>query len=342
MYIQLNQRLRAEAGNEFEKDFFKLMNNAVYGKTCENQKKWSIIKLVTKEEKVAKLTEMPTLKSFRIFNENLAAFEMQKIVTFINKPFYVGFSVLDLSKLLMYRFHYDYIKKKYQQQANLLFTDTDSLMYEIQTEDAYADFWKDKDLFDWSEFASPYNDKANAKVVGKMKDETHGNPITEFIGLKPKMYSYTTYMRETDILKESHRVKGVAKGTQRTLVHAEFQAQLDEPHEDLRINRRIQSKLHKLYTLEVKKRCLCAYDDKRLLLEDGIKTLAFGHYGTNVNFIDEQPQADNDMVISHYELRRMQKREHEQIAADYGQEDSVNETDAFSLPSKRPRIHHDL
>ena len=105
--------------------------------------------------------------------------------------------ILDLSKTLMYNFHYNYIKKKYNDKAKLLFTDTDSLTYEIETEDAYKDFWSDKDKFDNNEYPenSPYFDKSNKKVIGKFKDVVSGIPINESIGLRSKMYSY---LKDTD------------------------------------------------------------------------------------------------------------------------------------------------
>ena len=97
--------------------------------------------------------------------------------------------ILDLSKTLMYDFHYNYIKQKYNNKAKLLFTDTDSLCYEIETTDVYKDFCNDKDKFDNSDYPedSPYFNKANKKVIGKFKDKTSGMPITEFIGLRSKL-----------------------------------------------------------------------------------------------------------------------------------------------------------
>lgn len=143
------------------------MNNSVYGKTCENQKKRSDIRLVTSNQKLRKFAEKPHFKRFSIFGEDLAAIELKKVLAKIDKPFYVGFTVLELSKLHMYRFHYDFIKKKYENHAKLLFTDTDSLYYEIQAEDIYKDFYQHKELFDFSDYptSSPYYDPTNNKVL---------------------------------------------------------------------------------------------------------------------------------------------------------------------------------
>ena len=191
-YIDFNTDKRKHAKNSFEKDFFKLMNNSVFGKTMENLRKRVDVKLVTTDKKLDKITSKPTYVSSKIFNENLMAVHKIKEVLTLNRPAYVGMCILDLSKTLMYDFHYNYIKKKYGDRAKLLFTDTDSLTYEIETEDVYTNFWNDKDMFDNSDYPenSPYYCNANKKVIGKFKDEACGIPITEFVGLKSKMYSY--------------------------------------------------------------------------------------------------------------------------------------------------------
>ena len=119
--------------------------------------------------------------------------------------------ILDLSKTLMYDFHYNYIKNKYGEKAKLLFTDTDSLTYEIEAEDVYSDFWKDKDKFDNSDYpeSSPYYDKTNKKVIGKFKDEAVGVPIREFVGLRSKMYSY---------MKDDQKGGKTAKGIKKNVI----------------------------------------------------------------------------------------------------------------------------
>ena len=165
-YIDLNSQRRSIAKNEFDKDFFKLMNNCIYGKTIENQKKRSDIRLVTSRREAEPLVNKPHCLDFRAFDESTAAIELRKVICRIDKPFYVGFTVLELSKLHMYRFHYNVIKPKYGEKARLLFTDTDSLMYEIETGDYYQDMWDMREYFDLSEFPtqSPFLDLTNKKV----------------------------------------------------------------------------------------------------------------------------------------------------------------------------------
>ena len=210
-YIDFNTQKRTHAKNSFEKDFFKLMNNSVFGKTMENIRKRVDVRLVTSKEKLLKLASKPTYVSSKIFNENLVAVHKIKETLTMNRPAYVGACILDLLKTLMYDFHYNYIKHKYGNKAKLLFTDTDSLTYEIETNDAYADFWKNKDKFDNSDYnkESPFYNAVNKKVIGKFKDESAGIPITEFVGLRSKMYSY---------VKDNEQTARTAKGIKKQVI----------------------------------------------------------------------------------------------------------------------------
>ena len=151
-YIVFNTQKRIQAENSFGKDFFKLMNNSVFGKTMENLRKRVDAKLVTDEKKLRKLASKLTFVTSKIFNEKLVAFYKIKETLTLNRPAYVGMCILDLSKTLRYDFHYNYIKKKYNDKAKLLFTVTNSLTYEIETEDVCKDFWSDKNKFDTSEY----------------------------------------------------------------------------------------------------------------------------------------------------------------------------------------------
>ena len=217
-YIDFNTQKRTNAKNSFEKDFFKLMNNSVFGKTMENLRKRVDVRLVTDKEKLLKLASKPTYVSSKIFNENLVAVHKIKETLTLNRPAYVGMCILDLSKTLMYDFHYNYIKNKYDDKAKLLFTDTDSLTYEIQTDDVYEDFWSDKDKFDNCDYPenSQYFNKTNKKVIGKFKDEVAGIPITEFVGLRSKMYSY---IKDNDTGGKT--AKGIKKNVIKKNIHHE-------------------------------------------------------------------------------------------------------------------------
>ena len=158
-YIRKNTELRKTAANSFEKDFFKLMNNSVFGKTIENIRNRQNIELVDNRKKAVKLSSRPNFDRCTIFDRNLIAVHMKKTEVYFNKPVYVGQAILDLSKTLMFNFHYNYIREKYGNKAVLLFTDTDSLMYEIKTDDFYKDIMGDiLEKFDTSDY--PPNHKS--------------------------------------------------------------------------------------------------------------------------------------------------------------------------------------
>ena len=170
------------------------MNNAVFGKTMQNVEKYVDMKLVCDEGKAKKLAAKTNYDHTTIFDDNLIAIHMKKTKIFYDKPIYLGMAILDLSKVLMYEFHYNYMKKKYGNNAKLLYTDTDSLIYEIQTEDFYADISPDVHRwFDTSEYPEglPLKAGVNKKVIGMFKDEAGGKQIEEFVALRPKPVSYT-------------------------------------------------------------------------------------------------------------------------------------------------------
>ena len=193
-YIDFNTQLRTAATNDFEKDFFKLMNNSVFGKTMENIRKHRNIKLVMTEEKYLRTVMKPNFKSGVLFGENLMGCEMGKIKVVMNKPVYLGQVILDLSKIVMYEFHYDYMVPKYGlEKLKLCYMDTDSLVYDIKTEDFYEDIADDVPArFDTSGYCPnrPLPVGLIEKVIGLMKDELGGKIMTEFVALRPKLYSY--------------------------------------------------------------------------------------------------------------------------------------------------------
>ena len=275
-YINFNTQKRTQAKNSFEKDFFKLMNNSVFGKTMENFRKRVDVRLITNEKKLLKMVSKPTYVSSKIFNENLVAVHKIKETLTLNRPAFVGMCILDLSKTLMYNFHYNYIKEKYGAKAKLLFTDTDSLKYEIEAEDVYRDFWNDKDRFDNSDYpeSSPYFDKTNKKVIGKFKDEAAGIPITEFVGLRSKMYSY---------IKDNQKGGKTAKGIKKNIIknnikHADYKNVLLENKQMQHTMKTIRSSKHLLGSYEINKVSLSCFDDKRYIANNGVNSFAYGHY----------------------------------------------------------------
>ena len=275
-YIDFNTQKRTNAKNSFEKDFFKLMNNSVFGKTMENIRKRVDVRLVTSEEKLLKLSSKPTFVSSKIFNENLVAVHKIKETLTLDRPTYVGMCILDLSKTLMYDFHYNYIKNNYGNKAKLLFTDTDSLTYEIETKNTYADFFKDKNKFDNCDYPknSPYFFDANKKVIGKFKDESAGIPVTEFIGLRSKMYSYIK-----DNMNGGKTAKGIKKNIiKKVLKHEDYKNVLFNNEQLHHKMKTIRSEKHQLGSFELNKISLSCFDDKRYIHDNGITSNAYGHY----------------------------------------------------------------
>ena len=197
-------------------------------------------------------------------------------------------AVLDLSKLFMYEFHYDYVLPKYGDKAKLLFTDTDSLCYHIETDDIYKDMHENKHEFDLSNFGENpdtafVKDNSNKKVLLKMKCETEGFPIKEKVGLRPKMYSLLIAGADKRE-KEKLTAKGIATSYKKNkLKHADYvrciqpNAKIEDQRQHAKFSR-IGSKRHKMTTMEMNKVGLCCYDNKRYILEDGITSYAYGHY----------------------------------------------------------------
>ena len=202
----MNTELRKITENDFEKDFFKLMNNAVFGKTMENVRKHRDNKLVTTDRKRSKLVSEPNYHTMNYISENLSIIEMRRTKVKMNKPIYLGLSILEISKLLMYKFWYDYMKPKYDDNVKLCYMDTDSFIMNIKTEDFYKDIANNVEKrFDTSNYEvdRPLPTGKNKKVIGLRKDELGGRVITEFVALRPKTYSYLT-----DNCKEDKKAKG--------------------------------------------------------------------------------------------------------------------------------------
>ena len=213
-YILKNIELRKAAANSFAKDFFKLMNNSVFGKTIENIRKRQNVELIDNRREASRPSTKPNFDLATIFDRSLIAVHMKRTEVYFNKPIYVGQALLDLSKTLMFDFHYDYIRAKYDDAAELLSTDTDSLLYLIHTDDFYQDISHDiKRKFDTSDYPenhpSGIKTGVNKKVIGKFKDEVAGRQITHFVGLRPKLYSLK--VEGGGDARETRKCKGIKK-----------------------------------------------------------------------------------------------------------------------------------
>lgn len=284
-YIDLNIELRKNAQNEFEKAFFKLLINAIFGKTMENLRLRHIIRLVCKwggRVEAKMLIARPSFKKCTIFDENLVAIELEKTSIFMNKPIAIGMCILDISKITMYRFLYDFLKPKYDEKCCVAYTDTDSFILQIKTSDFYDDIRKNISMFDTSDYPYPndYNIKqVNKKVPGLFKDEANGKVLVEFVGLRAKCYA----VRALDA--KSNNIIKRAKGVKKCVVNRNIQFEdyincIEQNCELKREQNTIRSIKHNVYSICQNKVALNPSDDKRYIIKQSqrVDTLAWGHY----------------------------------------------------------------
>ena len=288
----MNTELKKLAKSDFEKDLFKLMNNSVFGKTMENIRKHRDIKLVTTDKKRSKLVSEPNYHTINLISEDLSIIEMKKSKVKMNKPIYLGLSILEISK--MYEFWYGYIKPKYNDNVRLCYMDTDSFVMHIKTNDFYKDIASDvENRFDTSNHEAntsettagpsslersalahrPLPTGKNKKVIGLMKGELGGKIITEFATLRPKTYSFLT-----DDGKEDKKAKGTKKCIIRKMIKFnDYQKCLLNAKIILKSQQRFISNKHDVYTENVNKIALSNNDDKRIVLSNKITSYPYGY-----------------------------------------------------------------
>ena len=260
------------------------MNNAVFGKTMENIRKHRDIKLVATDKKRSKLVSEPNYHTINYISEDLSIIEMNKAKVKMNKPIHLGLIILEISKLLMYEFWYDYMKPKYGNNVKLCYMDTDSfilnikVLMNIKTEDFYKDISNDVEKrFDTSNYEvnRPLSTGKNKKVIGLMKGELGGKIITEFVALRPITYSYLT-----DDCKEDKKAKGTKKCViKRMIKFNDYKNCLLKDKVILKSQQRFISKKHDLYTESINKIALSNNDDKRIVSSDKIMSYPYGYKG---------------------------------------------------------------
>ena len=275
---------------KFEENFFKLMSNAVFGKTIENIRKRQNVEIIDNRKKALKFSSKPNFDRVTIFDENLVAIHMKKTEVYFNKLIFVGQAILDISKTHMFDFHYNFIKDKYGDKAELLFTDSDSLVYLIQTNAVYKDIKKDIEKnFDTSNFHEnhPSGIKAgiNEKEIGIFKFEIGGNQIIIFIGLRPKLYAFKVekkYEEKDGKIKEidlKEEIKCKAKGVKKSVIKKslsleDYKKCLFSEEKQMRQMNIFRTKNHDVYSTTVNKVALSSNDDKRQIFKNKINTLA--------------------------------------------------------------------
>ena len=275
-YIDMNTELRKLARNDFEEDLFKLMNNSVFGKTMENIRKHRDIKLVTTDKKRSKLVSEPTFHPMNLISENLSIIELKKTKIKMNKPIYLGLSILEISKILTYEFWYDYMKPKYNDNVRLCYMDTDIFVMNIKTNDFFKDITHDVyNRFDTSNYGvnRPLPIGKNKKVIGLVKDELGGEFITEFIALRPRTFSYLT---------DNDKIDKKAKGTRKCVVNKmikfhDYKNCLLNDNILLKSQQRFISNKHDVYTEDVNEIALSNDDTKRIVSSDKINRYQYGY-----------------------------------------------------------------
>ena len=278
LYITMNMELRKLAKDDFEKDLFKLMNNAVFRKTMENIRKHRDIKLVTTDKKRNKLVSEPNYHTMNYISEDLSIIKMNKTKVKMNKSIYLGLSILDISKILMYEFWYDYMKPKYGNDVKLCYMDTDSFIMSIKRNDFYKDIANDVEKrSDTSNYEvnRPLPTGKNKKVIGLMKDELGGKIIMESVTLRPTTYSYLT-----DDCKEDKKAKGTKNCViKRMIKFNDYKNCLLKDEVILKSQQRFISKKHDVYTENINKIALSNNDDKRIVSSDKITSYPYGYKG---------------------------------------------------------------
>lgn len=287
-FIEFNTARRTEVTSTFDKDLFKLFNNSCYGKLIEDVRKQRNVAIVKSELRAKRLTSKPQMTNFHIIDPDVTLIQSVKRVLTLEKPLACGFQVLETAKHHMVHWWYDILKGRYGQDIKLILSDTDSFIYIVKTEDAYKDMVDMKDKMDLSchpdvtlPDGSRLFDNTNKKVVGKMSDEKPGQIICEVVALKPKMYSVKTqsyWYPSCELYSEEKRAKGVPKVGKRRLTHDDYLQVLLDASTTTTTFRSIRSVGHVNKTLELKKRALSAYDDKKFILNNGIECLSYGHY----------------------------------------------------------------
>ena len=271
----MHTELWKAAKNDFEKDLFKLTNKSVFGKTMENIKKHRDIKLVTTDKKRSKLVSERNYHTINLISEDLSIIEMKKTKVKMNKQIYLGLSILEISKTLMYEFWYDYMKPKYNDNVKLCYMDTDSFIMNIKTNYFYKDISNDvENRFDTSNYEvnRPLPTEKNKKIIELMKDEIGGKIITEFVTLRPETYSFLT-----DDGKEDKKVKGTKNCIiKKKIKFNGYKKCLDCDELILRSQQRFTSKKHDVYTENVNKIALSNNDDKRIVSSNKISSCPYG------------------------------------------------------------------
>jgi len=233
------------------------------------------IRLVYENKQIQKLINSRLYKDYSEINDDLVLIKSFKKTCKLDKPIQIGMFILDFSKLHMYKFWYDHLKATYGENVKLIYTDTDSLVFQVFTNDFYEDMLKNKNLYDLSEYDknSKMFDVTNKKVLGKFKDECSKSPIVEFIAIRSKMYCY-----RCDDNKLIKKIKGIKKScVDKEITFDDYKnCVFENTTKNVQMNV-IRSDKHRITSQSINKLALSSICDKRFLLDEN-NSLAHGHF----------------------------------------------------------------
>ncbi|CAL8147652.1 unnamed protein product [Orchesella dallaii] len=319
-YLLTLAEMRRNAKSKVEQNWLKLLSNSLFGKSCENKRNRSTCKLINCREKALKYNKKPNVSRVILLDKededdvDIAIVCLKQTSAYLDRPLYIGVTTLDESKRIFYDYYYNVALKiwgKNDKQVRLAYTDTDSGIYVVETDDVFVDMYNNRhDHFDMSDFDKShpvwgkFNDDTNKKRLGMMKDETANKVITHFCVAKSKMYTYRYLEDGVDkvsgeksyLYKDVKKGKGIARSALDKQVNFEqYQVALEEPVQFYTTSFSIQSKNHEIYTLKQTKKGLSGFDLKRYIIPESIETLAYGHY----SFKQHSPETNNlDNVIT--------------------------------------------
>ena len=298
-----NTNLRMKAANEFEKDYYKLLNNSFYGKTMENVRGQRDIRLVMNNKKRSILASEPNYHSTKHISEDFLIMEMKKRDIYIKKPIYLGQVILDYSKMLIYEYWYDYLKPLYDDKIKLCYMDTDSFIIYVQTDDFYKDISNDVnkwlDTGNYSRYIErPLEKGKNKKVIGKFKDELGGLVMSKFCAHKAKSYAFLIDGFNDNDYEKRGIINKKAKGTKKCVIRNkitfnDYVNLLFSNTNLLRSQYRFRNRFHEIYTEKINKIALSSKDDKRIQCIDKITTYPYGYCDTNVIIENTNDNTEN-------------------------------------------------
>ena len=292
-YFDHNVEFRMKADNDFERDYFKLLNNSFYGKTMENVRKQRDIRLVNNENKRSKIASEPNYNGTKYISEDFLIMELKKRDVYMNKPLYFRQAILGHSKILMYEFWYDYLQPMYNDKIKLCYMDTDSFIIYVETDNVYK--YISNDVNKWvytsnysKDINRPLEKGKNKKAIGKFKDALGGLIMSEFCAHRVKTYAYK--LDNNDEVKKAKGTKTCVMENQ--LTFKDYVNVLFNKVPIIKSQFGFRSRNHEIYTEKINKIALSSNDNKRIQDDNTINTYPLGYFDNNNIKVDTKNELD--------------------------------------------------